>query len=143
VSDPYNSHDPSLQTAAASTPPPLPLRFTVVQRRTGLARNWVSPINWLVAVVLIAIAISKHSSFGSTIFVLTPIALALLSRHAIESRAFCIIARVINGGFALLSLVKFLSLSPYASPTLSLTFFMALVVAPTFNVAFLAPKGDD
>jgi hypothetical protein len=143
MSDPYNSTPLPSSASTTPSPPPLPLRATVVRRKTVLIRNWVAPLNWVAAIVFVAIAISKHASFGSTIFLLTPIALTLLSRSAFQNSIFSIIVRIVNAFFSLLALLKLSGHSPHSSPMLALALFAIMVLVPAFNASFLQPRENE
>src|SRR5690242_12509757 len=112
MTDPYNTHSSPI-ISAPTTPPPIPTRM-VMQRKTAQPKDWVGFINWGVVAVVIATAIYKHVRFGSVLFLLVPIVFALLSKQVIQSNVFCVIARVINGLFALMFLAKLLVLNPHA-----------------------------
>lgn len=114
-----------------------------MQRKTAQPKDWVGFINWAVVAVVIATAIYKHVRFGSVLFLLVPIIFALLSKQVIQSNVFCVIARVINGLFALMFLAKLLVLNPHAPALLSLSLFVIVVVVPAFNVLFVAPAGEE
>ncbi|MDR7099826.1 hypothetical protein J2X04_002207 [Lysobacter niabensis] len=142
MTDPYNSHSSPVNAAPEPAAPPIPTRM-VMQRKTAQPKDWVAFINWAVVVVVVATAIYKHIPFGSVLFLLIPIAFALLSKQVIQSEVFSIVARAINGIFALLFLAKLLGLSPYAPALLSLSLFVILVAVPAFNVVFLSPAGEE
>ncbi|GAB3105313.1 hypothetical protein [Lysobacter terrae] len=142
MTDPYNSHSSPVNSTPVPAPPPLPTRM-VMQRKTAQPKDWVAAVNWAVVVVVVATAIYKHIPFGSVLFLLIPIAFALLSKLAIEGGVFCVVARVINGIFALLFLARLLGLNPHAPALLSLSLFAIVVAVPGFNVLFLTPKGEE